>query len=83
MVSVIIVPKHQPGDDLVLLHCDEVVVVTSGLSILEVVVVLVDLDAATVHDRRGPQVGDSPEGRRGVQGIVAGVEIFDPVIGGR
>lgn len=82
MVSVIIVPKHQPGDDLVLLHCDEVVVVTSGLSILEVVVVLVDLDAAAVHHWRGPQVRHSPEGAGGGggQGVVAGVEILDPVI---
>ena len=61
----ITVPKHQPGDDLVLLHCDEVVVVNSGLSILEVLVVLVDLDAAAVHYWRGPQVWHNPQGAGG------------------
>ena len=62
------------------LHCDEVVIVVPGPGVLEIVVVLVDLDAATVHDWRGSHVRDGSEGCRGVQGVVAGVKIFDPVI---
>ena len=63
-----------------MLHCDEVVIVVPGPGVLEIVIVLVDLDAAAVHDWRGPHVRDGSQGGRGVQGVVAGVKIFDPVI---
>ena len=82
MVTVTSFPKDELSDDLVVLHGEEVKVVVAAPGILEVLVVLVDHDAAAVEDGRGPQVGDGSGGGRGggVQGVVPGVEIPDPVI---